>query len=120
MFQQIGNGPEFGKSPSDRGQIVPETEFTYIDVSAIDKAEGVVVQTQSCANQKNAPSRARKLAKKNDVIYSCVRPYLLNVAIIDRDFDPKPIVSTAFVVLNGYNLVSSRYLWIAVTKSIHD
>lgn len=98
---------------SDRGQIVPETEFTYIDVSAIDKAEGVVVKPKVVLPE-NAPSRARKLAKKNDVIYSCVRPYLLNVAIIDRDFDPKPIVSTAFVVLNGYNLVSSRYLWIAL------
>ena len=98
---------------SDRGQIVPETEFTYIDVSAIDKEEGVVAEPK-VMRAENAPSRARKLAKKNDVIYSCVRPYLLNVAIIDRDFDPKPIVSTAFAVLNGYNLVSPRYLWIVL------
>ena len=98
---------------SDRGQIVPETDFTYIDVSAINKEEGVVAEPKVMLPE-NAPSRARKLAKKNDVIYSCVRPYLLNVAIIDRDFDPKPIVSTAFAVLNGYNLVSPRYLWIAL------
>ena len=98
---------------SDRGQIVPETDFTFIDVSAIDKEEGVVAEPKVMLPE-NAPSRARKLAKKNDVIYSCVRPYLLNVAIIDRDFDPKPIVSTAFAVLNGYNLVSPHYLWIAL------
>ena len=67
---------------SNRGQIVPETDFTYIDVSAINKEEGVVAEPKVMLPE-NAPSRARKLAKKNDVIYSCVRPYLLNVAIID-------------------------------------
>jgi type I restriction enzyme S subunit len=95
---------------SDRGQTVPHKQFTYIDVTAIDKERGVVADPKVVAASE-APSRARKITTKGDVIYSCVRPYLLNVAVIDVDFDPAPIASTAFAVLNGHGLVLPRYLW---------
>ena len=47
-----------------------------------------------------APSRARKIVKKGDIIYSTVRPYLMNICIIDKDITPEPIVSTGFAVFN--------------------
>ena len=98
---------------SDRGQRVPEAALTYIDVTSIDKKNGRVAGTKVLqANE--APSRARKVVQKGDVLYSCVRPYLLNVAIVDHDFDPKPIASTAFAILNGHGLVLPRYLWIVL------
>jgi type I restriction enzyme S subunit len=43
-----------------------------------------------------------------------VRPYLLNVAVVESEFDPAPIVSTAFAVLNGFGLVLPRYIWIVL------
>lgn len=98
---------------SDRGQTVPRKQFTYIDVTAIDKERGVVADPKVVAASE-APSRARKITTRGDVIYSCVRPYLLNVAVIDVDFDPAPIASTAFAVLNGHGLVLPRYLWIVL------
>ena len=98
---------------SDRGQAVPGAPFTYIDVTAIDKENGFVSDPKVLqANE--APSRARKIVRQGDVIYSCVRPYLLNVAIVDADFDPAPIASTAFAILNGHGLVLPRYLWIVL------
>ena len=98
---------------SDRGQRVPEAALTYIDVTSIDKKNGTVAETKVLqANE--APSRARKVVQKGDVLYSCVRPYLLNVAIVDHDFDPKPIASTAFAILHGHDLVLPRYLWIVL------
>ena len=98
---------------SDRGQCVPEAGFTYIDVTSIDKENGKVAEPKVLqANE--APSRARKVVQKGDVVYSCVRPYLLNVAIVEDDFDPKPIASTAFAILNGHGLVLPRYLWIVL------
>ncbi|WP_421387703.1 restriction endonuclease subunit S [Agrobacterium tumefaciens] len=95
---------------SDRGQEVPTDAFTYIDVGAINKEEGVVGEP-SIFNASEAPSRARKVVRRGDVIYSCVRPYLLNIAVIDTDFVPKPIASTAFAVLNGHGYVVPRYIW---------
>ncbi len=98
---------------SDRGQAEPTTDFTYIDVTAIDKENGVVGDPK-IITVSDAPSRARKITRKGDVLYSCVRPYLLNVAVIEDDFDPAPIASTAFAVVNGHGLVVPRYLWIAL------
>ena len=98
---------------SHRGQKVPRRPFTYIDVSAIDKEAGVVAGPK-VLRPEDAPSRARKVARRGDVVYSCVRPYLLNVAVIEDDFDPAPIVSTAFEVLNGHGCVNPRYVWIVL------
>ena len=98
---------------SDRGQKVPDSTFTYIDVSAIDKENGLVVGPR-VLDPGEAPSRARKVARAGDVIYSLVRPYLLNVAIIENDFDPALIVSTAFAIMNGHSFVLPRYLWIVL------
>ena len=98
---------------NDRGQCIPEATFTYIDVTAIDKENGIV-SGPKLVQATEAPSRARKIVRKGDVVYSCVRPYLLNVAVVEGDFDPKPIASTAFAVLNGYGLVLPRYLWIVL------
>jgi type I restriction enzyme S subunit len=98
---------------SDRGQEVPQSTFTYIDVTSIDKEAGVVADPK-VLEASEAPSRARKITRKGDVIYSCVRPSLLNVAVVETDFDPQPIASTAFAILNGHGLVMPRYLWIVL------
>ena len=98
---------------SDRGQRAPEAVFTYIDVTSIDKENGEVAGAK-VLQVNEAPSRARKVVRKDDVVYSCVRPYLLNVAVVEKDFNPKPIASTAFAVLNGHGLVLPRYIWIVL------
>ncbi|MCO5156825.1 MAG: restriction endonuclease subunit S [Aquamicrobium sp.] len=98
---------------SDRGQEIPQSTFTYIDVTAINKEAGIVAEPK-VLEASEAPSRARKITRKGDVIYSCVRPYLLNVAVIECDFDPQPIASTAFAILNGHGLVIPRYIWIVL------
>jgi type I restriction enzyme, S subunit len=104
---------------SDRGQEIPQSTFTYIDVTAIDKEAGVVADPKVLAASE-APSRARKITSKGDVVYSCVRPYLLNVAVIEADFDPQPIASTAFAILNGHGLVMPRYLWIVLRSPFQE
>jgi type I restriction enzyme S subunit len=104
---------QIGRVTSDRGQSIPSQSFTYIDVTSIDKEVGRIADPK-VLSAADAPSRARKIAHKGDLLYSCVRPYLLNVAVIDRDFTPAPIASTAFAVLNGFGLVLPRYLWIAL------
>ncbi len=98
---------------SDRGQTIPRKEFTYIDVTAINKDAGIIADAK-VLSASEAPSRARKLVRMGDVLYSCVRPYLLNIAIVEDNVVPSPIASTAFAVLNGFGLVLSKYLWIAL------
>jgi len=92
----------------DWGQKTPNQEFTYIEVSAIDNHRGVVVSPE-VVKPEDAPSRARKVVKQNTIIYSTVRPYLLNIAVIDTEIKPEPIASTAFAIIHPYCEMPSRY-----------
>ena len=93
----------------DWGQKIPDSEFTYIDVGAINKERGLI-QDYNILTPENAPSRARKLIKKGSVIYSTVRPYLLNIAVIQADINPVPIASTAFAIIHPLGGISSSYV----------
>lgn len=97
---------------SDVGQKVPDQTFCYVDVSAINKERGVVTaDAVKVLESADAPSRARKLVCKGSVIYSTVRPYLLNIAVIEDDFELEPIVSTAFAVLKPWAGTSEHLLY---------
>ncbi|MEG3192063.1 restriction endonuclease subunit S [Lysobacter sp. D1-1-M9] len=94
----------------DWGQKEPSGEFTYVDVSSIDQKAGVI-RSPSVLSVEEAPSRARKVVKVGTVIYSTIRPYLLNIAIVDQEFDPEPIASTAFAVVHPFEGVTASFLY---------
>lgn len=94
----------------DWGQKNPDTDFTYIDVGSIDKKLGLI-ENADVLNADNAPSRARKIVEKGTVIYSTVRPYLLNIAIVNKQFEPEPIASTAFAVIHPLNGISNSFVY---------
>ncbi len=94
----------------DWGQTTPESDFTYIDVSAINKERGSISDPQ-VLSAKDAPSRARKIIKEGTVIYSTVRPYLLNIAVVDKYPDPPPIASTAFAIIHPFKGVLAPYIY---------
>jgi type I restriction enzyme, S subunit len=93
------------------GQKQPDERFTYIDVGAIDNVRGTITPDLQTLEADEAPSRARKLVRSNSVIYSTVRPNLRNIAVIDEEFDPPAIVSTAFAVLHPKPFLNSRFLF---------
>jgi type I restriction enzyme S subunit len=95
----------------DWGQKTPDSFFTYIDVGSIDNKRGVISDDVQLLESVDAPSRARKIVCKGTVIYSTVRPYLLNIAIVDKDFSPEPIASTAFAILHPFCEVSNRFIY---------
>ncbi len=100
------------------GQKKPDKRFTYIDVTAINKEKGTISNQVKMLEPSEAPSRARKIVQKETVIYSTVRPYLLNVAIVDKEFEPEPIVSTAFAILNPYKDIYNKYLYYFLRSKI--
>jgi len=94
----------------DWGQKIPDSEFTYIDVGSINKKLGLVSEP-TIVEASKAPSRARKLVQQGTVIYSTVRPYLLNIAVVTENFEPEPIASTAFAIVHPFEGVSGSYLY---------
>jgi type I restriction enzyme, S subunit len=95
----------------DWGQKTPDSSFTYIDVGSIDNRRGLIGDDVQLIESADAPSRARKIVRKGTVIYSTVRPYLLNIAIVDKDFIPEPIASTAFAILHPFCEISNRFVY---------
>ncbi|SHL25011.1 type I restriction enzyme, S subunit [Bacillus sp. bc15] len=83
--------------------------FHYIDVDAIDNKNQKLAQFKELEIS-NAPSRAQRKVRKNDVLISLVRPYLKNIALIDFE-DAKLVASTAFYVCNTKNKVDPKYLY---------
>lgn len=94
----------------ERGQKKPEEKFSYIDIGSINNKENKLGECKILSPEK-APSRARKLVKIGDIIYSTVRPYLLNTCIIDREIKPIPIVSTGFAVISTDNIDVNKYIF---------
>ena len=95
----------------DWGQTKPISDFTYIDVSSIDNKRGVISESPKIITAAAAPSRARKVVKKGTVIYSTVRPYLRNIVVVDQDFEPEPIASTAFAILHPFEGIEAKYIY---------
>ena len=67
-----------------------------------------------------APSRARKIVKYGDILYSTVRPYLHNMCIIDKNFSHMPIASTGFAALTCHAGVFNRYLFYYLMTPVFD
>jgi len=93
------------------GQKIPDKRFTYIDVGGIDAKKGQISDQLEVIESENAPSRARKMVALGTVIYSTVRPYLRNIAIVTDQFDPEPIASTAFGILHPFSGINNRFVF---------
>lgn len=94
----------------DWGQKTPDSDFTYIDVGSINKERGLVANP-SVLSAGEAPSRARKIVKKGTIIYSTVRPYLLNIAVVGESFNPEPIASTAFAIVHPFQGIAASFIY---------
>ena len=100
-----------GEIVYNHGQMTPNEDFCYIDIGSIDNINQKLNNNEVIIHANIAPSRARKIVKKGDILYATVRPYLHNMCIVDRDFSKTPIASTGFAVMTCYNELSNRYLF---------
>ena len=82
----------------------------YIDISSVDNIEKRIISYQSVSAQ-DAPSRAKQLLKKDDIIVSTVRPNLNAVAIVEEETPNLLVGSTGYCVLRCNENLDSRYLF---------
>ena len=73
--------------------------INYLDTGNITKGKIDTIQYLNLSTDK-VPSRAKRIVKKNDIIYSTVRPNQEHYGIIKNPID-NMIVSTGFVVLRS-------------------
>jgi type I restriction enzyme S subunit len=84
----------------------PELEIAYADISSVSLQSGIE-KTQRLVFER-APSRARRIVRRGDVIVSTVRTYLRAIATIE-DAPENLIVSTGFAVLSPDESISSAF-----------
>jgi type I restriction enzyme, S subunit len=84
-------------------------EFYYVDIEAVDNAAQKIVAPKRILN-KNAPSRARMAIHTGDIIFSLVRPYLKNIALVPGGLDGQ-VASTAYCVMRPEKDVSSQFIF---------
>lgn len=87
----------------------PTETFVYVDVAAVDNTNKVITSAREILGA-DAPSRARKLIRKGDILVSTVRPNLNAVAMVPSYLDGQ-IASTGFCVLRTSEKVLSEYLY---------
>ena len=84
--------------------------FVYVDISSVDKDTKTITAPQILSVD-DAPSRARKEIKADDVLVATVRPNLNGVAIVPPRYDNQ-IASTGFCVLRSdTKQLDSNYLF---------
>ena len=86
-------------------------EFVYVDISSIDRETKRIVDPKALPASK-APSRARQVLKRGDVLVSMTRPNLNAVAIVPPSLDGA-IGSTGFHVLRAKD-TDPEFLFYAV------
>ncbi|HMG74531.1 MAG TPA: restriction endonuclease subunit S [Pyrinomonadaceae bacterium] len=87
----------------------PEAEFDYIDVSSVSNATFQIEEAQHIKG-KDAPSRARRLVKANDVLFATVRPTLRRIAIVPERLDSQ-VCSTGYLVLRPKEGIDHRFVF---------
>ena len=73
--------------------------YRYIDLTSVDRENNSITGTIEI-NALNAPSRAQKIVKENDVIFATTRPTQQRVALISKEFSDE-IASTGYCVLRA-------------------
>jgi len=87
----------------------PSEKFIYLDVSSVNK-ETKEIENATVLMGKDAPSRARKLVRTNDVIFATVRPTHSRVALITEEYDEQ-VCSTGYFVLRAKDFLNNNFVY---------
>lgn len=105
---KLGDITKINKESCDPSREFPENKFLYIDIESVESGSGRINEAKTIIG-KNAPSRARRVVHKDDVLMSTVRPYLKAFTIVPNEFENE-ICSTGFAVLTSKEEMNPRYL----------
>lgn len=115
-FPEFSNDPWPIRSLHEVVEINPETlrestaasyQFRYIDLSSVER--GRMTSPPRSVRFGDAPSRARRIVRENDVLFATVRPYLQGFMIIEGG-DVDLVCSTGFAALRAQTEQDARYV----------
>mgnify|MGYP001510966085 CR=1 FL=1 len=91
------------------------TYFKYIDIDSIDNKHQAIKKPKITETAK-APSRANRAVFDGSILFSLVRPYLKNIALVDSN-NADSIVSTGFYIATSNGTFIPKYLYILMISA---
>ena len=83
--------------------------FRYIDIDAVDNKKNIIREPK-LIKASNAPSRASREVNAGDVLFSVVRPYLKNIAVVTNEYSDC-IATTGFYVCRPASIIKTEFLF---------
>lgn len=99
-------------NPETLSKDYPFDAIDYIDISSV--GTGILRETTTYF-LKEAPSRAKRLVKANDIILSTVRPNRRSILYL-KNPKPNQVVSTGFAVLRPKESIEPRFLYYVISN----
>jgi type I restriction enzyme M protein len=96
---RLGEVCDINPEASNPAELYPGSFFNYIDISCVENESGKLLGANNVPTDE-APSRARRSVKKDDVLISTVRPNLKAFTIL-KEVPERAIASTGFAVLRA-------------------
>jgi type I restriction enzyme S subunit len=93
-----------------RKEVDEKEELIYLDIGGIDNNFNKI-ENYKIYKWKDAPSRAQQIVKVNDILFSTVRTYIKNIAMVDKEIYNNQIASSGFTVLRANELASFKYIF---------
>ena len=108
-YMKLGEICEINNKTSDPESLFGKSDFVYIDISSVENGTGKVSYDNKLQTN-DAPSRARRVIKDNDVLLSTVRPNLMAYAYLEK-LPNKVLASTGFAVITAKETVLPKYIY---------
>jgi type I restriction enzyme S subunit len=99
---------------SNIGKSFEYDTIEYIDIASVDKGR---ITDINKIKLEDAPSRAKRIVKDNDILISTVRPNLRHYTFIEKS-KPNTIASTGFAVISGKK-INPRFLYYYLTTNYY-
>lgn len=118
VWCRLGEIIEYTENLDIQKHLSPDTIINYVDIDAIDNQNFIIKE----AKQKTVSelsTRARRILKPNYIVYSTVRPYLKNIAIVEDEKD-NYIGSTGFNVFKTLDVELKYVFYYLLTPYVNN
>lgn len=118
VWCRLGEVIEYTDNLDIQKKLSHDTIINYVDIDAIDN-QNFVIRESKQKKVKELSTRARRILKPNFIVYSTVRPYLKNIAVIKEELE-NHIGSTGFNVFKTLNVELKYVFYYLLTPYVNN
>jgi type I restriction enzyme S subunit len=118
VWCRLGEIIQYTENLDIQKYLSPDTIVNYVDIDAIDN-QNFIIREAKQKSVRELSTRARRVLKPNYIVYSTVRPYLKNIAIV-KDEKDNYIGSTGFNVFKTLDVELKYAFYYFLTPYVNN